>query len=1091
MQLKNRIKLISTLPLLLLLFIASYFAYNSYNQYMSSTIFSKELNKNTLLTAIIDGISKERGLSVVALANNQIENKLLTEQINRNNLLFKRIKNRDDVKQYANQIINIRELLKNKESFETIFNNGYTNDILIPLLEKQKNSNNIHINGEIETLATSIQKLNNNIVSLALQRDYLSYFIVKKESLNANEISFLINNKNNTNDFNPQYIHNKNLKKDISLFINKPIVKENSKKVKVSFINLQKNFRDGKFKITVEKWFELHNKEINNLYMISNNIKFNLNTLLAEYSQTQMIIFGLSVFGILLSLVLGIIGFITRRELHHNMKDLEEILNNAAIEAESAFDEPSISALKNIDLNSSRGMKDGYKFIELLIENAKSDKMEALEANESKSLFLANMSHEIRTPLNGIVGFTELLKSTDLNTEQIEFTNIIEKSSENLLSIINNILDLSKIESNKTELDMVIFDPIIEFESAIETYGVRASEKNIDLNLFLDPSIDKKLLGDSVKIKEVLINLLSNAIKFTDFGGKISIEIMKVSSVENQTEISFSIKDNGVGMTKEQQLNVFAAFTQADVSITRKYGGTGLGLTISTKFLELMGTELKLESQKEKGTRFYFSILFEEVLESTELDMNQEFNDITICRFNYNTPVQQNIYISKYLEYYHVNSNLFNTPSDLKKCNLDKNLHSIWIDVDTCEDKLLQTIHKLNSHKLVLLSSFSNRDRLEKLGLNTAKILYKPITPSKIVQGISTIIYGEDETSINKTITTASTPFNSIQFNGKILVAEDNFINQKLIKQILLKYGVEVELANNGLEAFEKRKGETYDLIFMDIQMPVMDGIEATHEILNYEIEEQLQHIPIIALTANALNGDRERFLAEGLDEYIPKPIETNELLFILKKFLDVKTEDSEEVKLDNENKSTNEPELIKINEYVQPIKVNTIVSETTDEGIMLLKEDSDDKVELSFSKPEKRPLSNIGNIVEIHKFEEDTQENRTNKKILIAKKNSLEAQILSKVITNMNYEIEVVDSMEELKSLIQMSDYDILLIDKELEESNENILIKQHSKMNVIMLSLNQPAPDSSFNSHLIKELHVGIIKREKLAQLIEKYRK
>ena len=1071
MQLKNRIKLISTLPLLLLFLIASYFAYTSYNQYMASLHLNKSLNEHTHLGKVINEISKERGLSVIALANEQTESDLLTKQINKNNLLFKQIESQEDIKQYVNQVSNMRELLKNKENFETIFSNGYTNDILVPLLEKQSYRNAVQFNSEIETLATSTQVLNKNIETLAMQRDFLSYFITKETALNIDEINYLVNIQNSSNSFNPQYIHNAKLKEEISRFINKATVKENSKKVKAAFTSIQKNLTDGKFNISAEKWFELNNKKIENLSFIVENINSTLKSQLDKYNHTQMIIFGLSIFGVLLSLTLGIIGFITRRELHNNMKDLEEILNNAAVEAESAFDEPSIFALKNIDLNSSRGMKDGYKFIELLIENAKSDKMEALEANESKSLFLANMSHEIRTPLNGIVGFTELLKSTNLNTEQIEFTNIIEKSSENLLSIINNILDLSKIESNKTELDIIIFDPIIEFESAIETYGVKASEKNIDLNLFLDPSIDKKLLGDSVKIKEVLINLLSNAIKFTDFGGKINIEIMKVSSVENQTEISFSIKDNGVGMTKEQQLNVFASFVQADVSITRKYGGTGLGLTISTKFLELMNSELKLESQKEKGTTFYFSILFEEVLESTELGMASEFNDINICKFDYDFPVQQDIYLSKYLDYYNVDTTLFNTPSDLKKCNLDKKLHSIWIDVDTCDDALLETIHKLNSSKLVLLSSFANRDRLEKLGLNTAKILYKPITPSKVLQGISTISPVEDIT-INKNISTASTPFNSIQFDGKILVAEDNFINQKLIKQILLKYGVEVELANNGLEAFEKRKDETYDLIFMDIQMPVMDGIEATHEILNYEVEEQLQHIPIVALTANALKGDRERFLAEGLDEYIPKPIETNELLFILRKFLKAKIEKPEEELVNNE---------------VKPVE-GTTISELTNDRVMLLKDDTNEKEELSFIEPEEEASPTIDKRVEIYGLEENSS---SSKKILIAKKNSLEAQILSKVIANMDYEIEVVDSMKELNRLIQISDYDILLIDKELEEANKDVLKKQHSKMNVIVLSLNQADNKISFNSDIVKELHVGIIKREKLAQLIQKYRK
>jgi signal transduction histidine kinase/DNA-binding response OmpR family regulator len=1087
MQLKNRIKLISTLPLFLLLIIAGYFSYTSYIQYTQSTEFSKKLTQNTLLESLIDGIAQERGLSVIALANKQTQSDALTQQINKNNLLLKKIDKQDDIKQYAKQIINIRELLKNKENFETIFN-GYTNDILTPLFNKLINGHSTQVNNEIETLATSIQDINKHIDALATQRDYLSYFIAKKEPLKKNEIDFLLNNNKNINPFNPQYIHNKNLKEEITTFLNKAAVKENSEKVKATFTMLQKRFSDGNYPLTTEQWFEINNKEIENLKTVSNKIKSNLNTLLAAYIQRQMIIFGLAVFVLLLSLTLGLIGFITRRELHHNMKDLEEILNNAAVEAESAFDEPSISALKNIDLNSSKGMKDGYKFIELLIENAKSDKMEALEANESKSLFLANMSHEIRTPLNGIVGFTELLKSTNLNNEQIEFTNIIEKSSENLLSIINNILDLSKIESNKTELDMVIFDPIIEFESAIETYGVKASEKNIDLNLFLDPSINKKLLGDAVKIKEVLINLLSNAIKFTDFGGKINIEIIKTSSIENQTEISFSIEDNGVGMTKEQQLNVFAAFTQADVSITRKYGGTGLGLTISTKFLELMDSELKLESQKEKGTRFYFSILFEEVLESTELAMTPEFNDITICKFNYEIPVQQDIYLTKYLEHYHIKNSTFSTASDLKKYNLDKNLHSIWIDVDTCDDALLETTHKLNLNKLVLLSSFSNRDRLEKLGLNTAKILYKPITPSKVVQGINTITPNLEEKTPLNSATKQTTPFNSIQFEGKILVAEDNFINQKLIKQILLKYGVEVELANNGLEAFEKRKSETYDLIFMDIQMPVMDGIEATHEILNYEIEEQLQHIPIVALTANALKGDRERFLSEGLDEYIPKPIETNELLFILRKFLNAKTEVVDMRVSADTQQVNNEEELTGIKNTIQPIKEEATIEKKTDEGVMILQEEPNEKVELSFIE-EEEPLVKSSSVVEIH--EPNEVEESSNKKILIAKKNSLEAQILSKVITNMNYEIEVVDSMEELKSLIQMSEYDILLIDKELEESNKDILTKQHSKMNVIMLSLNQSDNEASFSSTLVKELHVGVIKRDKLAQLIKKYRR
>jgi len=752
---------------------------------------------------------------------------------------------------------------------------------------------------------------------------------------------------------------------------------------------------------------------------------------------------------ILLIFLLSIVLFLALRELQNNTKNLEDILTNSIIEAEELYDKSGMSSYKDIDLRTKEGMNNAYMLIETLIENAKADKIQALEANASKSLFLANMSHEIRTPLNGIVGFTELLKSTGLNEEQKEFINIIEKSSENLLNIINNILDLSKIESDKTELDITIFDPIVEFENAIETYGMRASEKNIELDFFLDPKIDKKLLGDSVKIKEVLINLLSNAIKFTDFGGKIKVEIKKISTIDNQTEISFSIEDNGVGMTKEQQLNVFSAFTQADVSITRKYGGTGLGLTISTKFLDLMGSELKLESEKEKGTRFYFNIIFEEVLESTELALSYNFKDLTICKYDYEIPIQQDIYLTEYLEYYKVNIKSFKTPSDLKKWNEDKTINSIWIDVDNSDDELLKHIYKLNSHKVILLASFSNRAHFEELGVNVAKILYKPLTPTKVIQGLNATENSSREITLEKQ---NSVTFDKIKFEGHILVAEDNFINQKLIKQVLVKYGVTVDLANNGLEAFEKRKSNDYDLIFMDIQMPVMDGVEATHEIINYEVEEKLQHVPIIALTANALNGDRERFLEQGLDEYIPKPIETNELLYILKKFLKPKSNSEE---------------------------IEATPSEALEETNHEIKKSKNGSIQLLEEEEESSTLTML---------EELPSQEKSNKKILILKKNPLEAQILSKVIANMNYDIEIVHRANELENFIDKEEYDMLLIDKEIEQFNEKVLKKQHPNMNVIMLSQNQSS--EHYNTNLIKEVHVGVIKRDNIQQLIQKYR-
>ena len=974
MQLNNKIKLISIIPLLVLFLVASYSTYLSYNQFSKS---------NEL-------ISK--------LENNQL---------------------------------NFRE---GKE---------------------------LGLTPKIEGLSIFLKALYSSNDNSNFQKNFIDSLIRDGETLSTT--NFIELNKKQTLTFDTNIITNSKVKEDFQL-------------VESLFAEVGKNFNDGQYSVSSEKWINANEKKLSHYAHLIKETEKQLLESIKNYNFNQSIILYISIFIVALSLLFNVLGYLAVRELKQNTKNLEEMLKNSIVDVDDVYDEVDMTLYKNIDLNSKEGMENAYKLIETLIENAKADKIEALEANASKSLFLANMSHEIRTPLNGIVGFTELLKSTDLDNEQKEFINIVEKSSENLLSIINNILDLSKIESNKTELDIIIFDPIIEFENAVETYGIRASEKNIELDFYLDPNIDKKLLGDSVKIKEVLINLLSNAIKFTDLGGKIKVEVKKVSTIENQTEISFSIEDNGVGMTKEQQLNVFAAFTQADVSITRKYGGTGLGLTISTKFLELMGSELKLESQKEKGTRFYFNIVFEEVLESTELAMVPSFHDVNICKFNYELPVQQDIYLSQYLKHYNIETTTFGTASELKKCNENTNLNSLWIDVDNSDDDLLKTIYKINSHKVVLLSSFANRDRLEDLGVNVAKILYKPITPSKIIQGLNATSSVEEEKTIDAT---QASPFKNIQFHGHILVAEDNFINQKLVKQVLLRYGVTVELANNGLEAFEKRKNENYDLIFMDIQMPVMDGVEATHEIINYEVEEELQHVPIIALTANALNGDRERFISEGLDEYIPKPIETNELLYILKKFLKPKSEKEAKTIVDNSNKEKISKESSGIT-IIDPIDMPTDIS---DDGLILMEEESDqlelfeDEPTLSIDELEEENITSIP----IESIE---------KKILIVKKNPLEAQILSKVISNLNYEIEIINKVHELENFIDRVEYDILLIDKEIEQFNHNILKKQHPAMNVIMLSQNKPS-NEYYNTNLIKEIHVGIIKREKIEQLIKKYRR
>lgn len=1070
MQMNNRLKLISMLPIILLFVISSYFLYLSYSKYYKANELKNIIRNNVYLNEVLTEVGKERGLSSGFIGSNgniHTKEKLLRQR-DITNIAIKKIKqsmipinyhsffsglynskidyDNHNIFYHFKNIDRIRtDIDTNNISFKEAFKQ-YTQNLTQPILNYQLLVNNYKFDDEISSLITSLSQIYVATENISLERDFINYFLMKQLAMTQQDITAWNKYRTKANTFNPEEISDNQLRANIFSIISSREYKNIDIAIETSNSKLQFHVNDGNFNINPTRWFKIHDEKIRYFSKIQNEIKRYLWSKNDAFIIQNIIILIVASFFWLLSIVLTVLGYKTGKEISNNIKSLEDILNNTAqeIESDHTFDAPSITEIKSMNLNTNQGIKDAYKFLELLIENARQDKIQALEANESKSLFLANMSHEIRTPLNGIVGFTELLKSTDLNEEQLEFTAIIEKSSENLLSIINNILDLSKIESNKIELENIVFDPIIEFENAIETYAVKASEKDIDFNFFLDPSINKKLLGDSVKIKEVLINLLSNAIKFTDFGGFINIEITKTSIDNNHVKLLFSIQDNGIGMTKEQQLNVFAAFAQADVSITRKYGGTGLGLTISTKFLEIMGSELKLESQKEKGTKFYFTLELEEVSESTKIDQEHIDNDISLMRYQNRTPTQLDTYINRYLDYYSVKETTFSTAGELKKFNKDSSVHNIWLDIDNMDDELIHDIHRLDANKVTIITSFSNRNKLESLGIKTSKVLYKPITPTKILNSINTIEQiRNNKESVSTTKENISTPFNNIQFEGKILVAEDNFINQKLIKQILVKYGIEVELANNGLEAFEKIKDNRYDLVLMDIQMPVMDGIEATHEIVNYENEESLTHTPIIALTANALKGDRERFIEDGLDEYIAKPIQNNELLFILKKFL---TQAQAPIIEREEEPST-------IN--AKNASINMINSNKT-EGITLLMEEDDS---------EQEP-----------------------KQILIAKKNPLEAQILSKVLSNLNYPIEIIDDIQSLKSKIMDKKYDILLIDRELAKSNKEIIANQHKNMNVILLSLSKTA--SNFNKSIIKEELVGRIQINDLKRVIDKYR-
>jgi len=1040
MTIRNRLKLIALVPIILLIALASYFFITSYVNFEKASTLKTILNNNAYLSTTLTEVGKERGLTSMYLGSDKqafldslkkqrvSTDKALTaikENLTTKNTTYTpnilRGKNTFDVNKYktifthSQKIKSIRKYLDGPNTdFNKVFFTDYTKTLSTPILTNLLQIKNFALNTEISSLITTLSELYTAKENSALERGLIAYYMTKQSPMPFKEITQWNTFKSKANIFDATQIIDTQLQQELNTIFSKPKNKTMLKKLEEISSTIQMDMDDGEYSAETMDWFALQTQKISLLskaeLIVSNKLWKTSNSFL----QKQLLLLSIAAAILLLSLILAYLGYKTTKDITGNIHELENVLNKAVEEMKG--NEEYISSnnidIENIELDTYSGTKKAYKFLETLVENAKDDKHIALQANEAKSLFLANMSHEIRTPLNGIVGFTEILRNTDLTDEQDEFLAIIDKSSENLLSIINNILDLSKIESNKIEIESIVFDAEEEFESAVETYAVSAAEKNIDLNYYMDPSISTKLKGDPTKIKEVIINLLSNAIKFTSHGGEINLEIIRTQSEDDlNPKILFSVQDNGIGMTKEQQSRIFEAFSQADVSVTRKYGGTGLGLTISSQFVELLGGKLELESAKDKGTTFFFSLVLEEI-RTNEIDYKNAFSDITLGKYTPETPSILDNYITNYFNYFGPSIKNFDAIGPLKKLIDNNTCKNYWIDIDKADKNILDAMHNMDKSQLVVIANVTSRSKIEELGLNQNNVIYKPLTLSKLKDLLAKSVK-DSSTTIDEVLPTHET-----KFDAKILVTEDNIINQKLIKRILEENGMQVDLANNGLEAFEKRRTKNYDLLFMDIQMPVMDGIEATHEILDYEEDEKIPHVPIIALTANALKGDRERFLNEGMDEYITKPIETSELIYVLNKFLSHKSTMIIDKPLDSTSEVKHQVNQNKNMDTIkEPIKVENQNNETPKEN----------NISLNVNIETEDVASNTNN--------EDTYTVlvKEKKKILIAKKFLLERRILIKVIENLGYEYVSLDNVETLDQEISSGKYDLLFTDSEL----------------------------------------------------------